>query len=176
MPAPRLLMRWPWSGNVTVAVDVLPGASVKELMQSLDDAGQRTPHRQCKTVIADFLPQKIGLVCLQNAGISAERKIHELNKREKSSLIDCIKALSLTIQRPRPLTEAMITQGGVATREINPKTMESKIVSGLYFCGEVIDIAGLSGGFNLAGRVFHRLCCRERGVREGLFSRGTFAR
>ena len=139
----------PLAGNITIAVDMQPGASVKELMQSLDEAGQKTPHRQGKNVMADFLPQKIGLVCLQNAGIAAERKIRELNKREKSSLIDCIKALSLTIQRPRPFTEAMITQGGVATREINPKTMESKIVSGLYFCGEVIDIAGLSGGFNL---------------------------
>ena len=76
-------------------------------------------------------------------------KVHQINKQQRMILCDLLKNLTFTITGVRPIEEAIITRGGVSTKEINPSTMESKIINGLFFCGEVIDVDAYTGGFNL---------------------------
>lgn len=83
------------------------------------------------------------------SNIPERKKVHDITKAERQSLIHAIKNLSFEITGTRPIAEAIITSGGVDVKEINPKTMESKLVSGLYFAGEIIDVDAYTGGFNL---------------------------
>lgn len=86
---------------------------------------------------------------IQLSGISPEKKVHEITKEERKRLLDLTRAFPFTITGLRDYKEAIITKGGVDVKNINPKTMESKLVSGLYFVGEVLDVDALTGGFNL---------------------------
>ena len=88
-------------------------------------------------------------VIIDLSGISKEKKVNQITKEERQSLVRLMKNLTTTIEKTRPLNEGIITAGGVSTDEINPSTMESKLVSGLYFAGEVIDVDAYTGGFNL---------------------------
>jgi predicted Rossmann fold flavoprotein len=88
-------------------------------------------------------------VVLDNAEIEREKATHSITREERQCLVETLKDLKLNVSGTRPLSEAIVTAGGVATNEINPRTMESKIISGLYFAGEIIDIDGNTGGFNL---------------------------
>ena len=83
------------------------------------------------------------------SGIKKDKRINEITKKERESLINVIKCFEITINGFRPIEEAIITRGGINTKEINPKTMESKIIKGLYFAGEIIDVDAYTGGFNL---------------------------
>ena len=83
------------------------------------------------------------------SGIDPEKKVNEITKEERSSFVKLIKNLPMTVTGTRSFNEAIITRGGVSTKEINPSTMESKLVQGLYFAGEVIDVDTETGGFNL---------------------------
>ena len=88
-------------------------------------------------------------VIIENSGINPRAKVRDIKKEERRNLVHAIKHLSLTLTGTRPLAEAIITSGGVSVKEINPKTMESRLVPGLYFAGEVIDVDAYTGGFNL---------------------------
>ena len=81
--------------------------------------------------------------------INDDKKVNQISKDERKRLCDVIQHLTLTVTSPRPIEEAIVTIGGVSTQEVNPKTMESKIIHNLYFAGEVMDIDGLTGGYNL---------------------------
>ncbi len=96
-----------------------------------------------------LLPEKLILPFLRRAEIAPDRKAGTITKTERKSILTNLKTYALHISAFRPIEEAIITDGGVSVKEINPKTMESKLVGGLYFCGEVIDVAGFTGGFNL---------------------------
>ena len=78
-----------------------------------------------------------------------EKKVNEVTKKERSNLVELLKGLNMTVTGTRGFAEAIITQGGVSVKEINPSTMESKLVKGLYFAGEVLDVDGVTGGFKL---------------------------
>jgi predicted Rossmann fold flavoprotein len=95
------------------------------------------------------LPQKLIDVCLGITGIESVKKASQINTKERERLIDFLKNFCLTITKARPITEAIVTQGGVSTQEINPRTMESRLHHGLYFCGEIIDVDADTGGYNL---------------------------
>ena len=86
---------------------------------------------------------------MAKSGIPGDKKVHQITKQERQALLDCFKRFTLPVADFRPVEEAIVTSGGVSTKEINPKTMESKLVSGLYFAGELIDVDGYTGGFNL---------------------------
>jgi hypothetical protein len=86
---------------------------------------------------------------IQLSGICPEKKVNEITREERRRFAELIKALPLTVTKTRGFDEAIITRGGVAVRELNPSTMESKKVRGLYFAGEVLDVDALTGGFNL---------------------------
>ena len=83
------------------------------------------------------------------SGISPHKKVNMITKEERETLLKLLKNLTMTVKRLRPIDEAIVTRGGIAVNEINPSTMESKLVKGLYFCGEVIDVDAYTGGYNL---------------------------
>ena len=97
----------------------------------------------------DLLPGRLIPVVLDAAFLDPDKQVNQISKEERSRLAYNLKNLSFPITRTRPLAEAIVTAGGVSTKEINPKTFESKIVKGLYFAGEVIDVDGYTGGYNL---------------------------
>ena len=86
---------------------------------------------------------------VEKSNINPEKKVNEINKLERKNLVKILKSFELIISGFRPIEEAIITSGGINIKEINPKTMESKIVPGLYFAGEIIDVDSYTGGFNL---------------------------
>ena len=99
--------------------------------------------------LGDLLPLKLIPVIIQLSGIDPRKKVNLITKAERMKLVELIRNFPVTAVRKRPIDEAIITSGGVSVREISPKTMESKKVSGLYFAGEVIDVDACTGGFNL---------------------------
>ena len=88
-------------------------------------------------------------VMIRLCGISPEKRINEITKEERNKIVELLKGLPLTVDGVRGFREAIITQGGVHVKEVNPSTMESKLVKGLYFAGEILDVDALTGGFNL---------------------------
>ena len=86
---------------------------------------------------------------LEQAGIDGRCQVNQISREQRQDLVDSLQALTLTITGTRPIEEAIVTAGGVSVREINPKTMESKLTPGLYFAGEVMDIDAYTGGYNL---------------------------
>jgi len=100
-------------------------------------------------VLSKFLPKSFVPVFLARAGIPADIKCNQISRTQRTHLAGMLADFRIKIKRPRPIEEAMVTKGGVSLKEIDPYTMESKLVKGLYFCGEVIDIDGKTGGYNL---------------------------
>ena len=88
-------------------------------------------------------------VIIEKSGINIDKKVNEINKKERHRLVNLLKNFEVTIKGFRFIDEAIITSGGINIKEINPKTMESKLVEGLYFAGEIIDVDAYTGGFNL---------------------------
>ena len=106
-------------------------------------------NKQFKNVITGWFPAKLYPVMLKLGGISPEKKVHEITRGERNAFLEKVKNLPFTITGLRDFNEAIITQGGVKVKEIDPGTMESKKVKGLYFIGEVLDVDAVTGGFNL---------------------------
>ena len=97
----------------------------------------------------DLLPSKLIPVIIKLSKINENKFVHQITKVERRQLVTLIQNLNFTIKALRPISEAIITAGGIDTKEINPSTMESKLIDGLYFAGEVIDVDSLTGGYNL---------------------------
>jgi predicted Rossmann fold flavoprotein len=95
------------------------------------------------------MPRKLIPLVISLSGIDPDKECHHITRGERSALVDIMKGLSLTVNGTRPVAEAIVTAGGVNVKEINPKTMESKLVRGLFFAGEVLDVDGYTGGYNL---------------------------
>ncbi len=98
---------------------------------------------------SDLLPRKLIEPFVELTGVEPRLKVHDLKKEQRRRVLTLLKALPVEIAGPRPVEEAIVTSGGVAVREVNPSTMESKIMPGLYFAGEVLDADAYTGGFNL---------------------------
>ena len=106
-------------------------------------------NKQFKNALGGLFPTKLIPVMVRLSGIDGEKKVNEITKEERKGFVQLIKNLPLTVTGTRPFAEAIITQGGVSVKDINPSTMESKLVKGLYFAGEVLDLDAHTGGFNL---------------------------
>ena len=106
-------------------------------------------NKQFKNSLEKLLPQKMITPIIVLTGINPEKRVNEITKEERAKLVKIIKNMELNISGFRPIEEAIITSGGVNIKEINPKTMESKIINGVFFAGEVIDLDAYTGGFNL---------------------------
>ena len=130
-------------------IDLKPGLDEKKLDNRLIREFDEQKNVQIKNGLSKLLPAKIIPVIIELSHISPEKRINEITREERKSLVNIIKAFPFSISAMRGFDEAIITRGGVKVGEINPKTMESKLVKGLYFAGEVIDTDALTGGFNL---------------------------
>ncbi|MCL2754689.1 MAG: NAD(P)/FAD-dependent oxidoreductase [Oscillospiraceae bacterium] len=130
-------------------IDLKPALDEKTLdARILRDFGQNK-NRRFKNALGDLLPEKLIPVIVQRSGISPEKQVNAISREERGRLVALLKTFELTAVKTRPIEEAVITDGGVCVKEVNPRTMESKLVHGLYFAGEVLDIAAFTGGFNL---------------------------
>ena len=130
-------------------IDLKPALTYEQLDKRILREFDENKNKQFKNAISTLFPSKMLSVMPQLAGIDAEKKVNEITKQERERFVDTIKHLELTITGIRDYNEAIITKGGISVSEISPSTMESKIVKGLYFAGEVLDLDALTGGFNL---------------------------
>lgn len=137
------------NGKIKVQIDLKPALSEEKLNLRLLRDFEKFKNKQIINSLYELLPRKIIEPVLQKAKIKNEKRINEITKKERENLIKVIKCFEITVNGFRPIEEAIITRGGINTKEINPKTMESKIVKGLYFAGEIIDVDAYTGGFNL---------------------------
>lgn len=130
-------------------IDLKPALSREQLDKRLLRDFEENKNRQFKNSLNGLLPAKLIPVMIQLSEILPEKPVNEITRKERGKLLDILKDLTLTVTGTRGFQEAIITQGGVHVREINPSTMESRLVKGLYFAGEVLDVDALTGGFNL---------------------------
>lgn len=135
--------------EVILEIDLKPGLSPKQLEERLLREFGIAGKKSVKNVLKELLPHKLTGVFVNLLGIDYNKRANQVTKEERRSILNMLKSLRLHIAGSLPLEEAMVTCGGVSTKEINPRTMESKIVQGLYFAGELIDGSAPSGGYNL---------------------------
>lgn len=135
--------------ELSAFIDLKPALSEKQLHARLLREFEAGINKQFKNVAAGMFPAKMFPVIMELGGIPPEKKVHEITKKERQDFIRMVKQFPMTITGLRNFREAIITQGGVNVKDIDPKTMESKKVKGLYFIGEVLDLDAVTGGFNL---------------------------
>ena len=135
--------------GVKLYIDLKPALSFEKLEARVMRDFEKYINKQLKNALFDLLPENLVPIIIELSGIDAQKPVNVIKKEERTRLINLLKALPLTIKALRPIDEAIVTAGGVNTDEINPSTMESKIIKNLYFCGEVIDVDAYTGGFNL---------------------------
>ena len=136
-------------GRYKIRIDLKPALDEKQLDLRIQRDFAENQNRDFINAIRKLLPAKLIPIAVRLSGIPAEQKVNTITKEQRKAFLDVIKAFPLTVADFRPIDEAIITSGGVSVKEINPKTMESKLVSGLFFAGEVIDVDAYTGGFNL---------------------------
>jgi len=137
------------SGPVSVSVDLKPGLTVSELRERLQRDFETYSKRSYRNILKGLLPNKMVDPFIEMTGIPPDKPGSRLGAAERESLLSLLKSLRFNIKQPLPLTSAIVTAGGVSLKEIDPRTMESRRVKGLFFCGEVIDIDANTGGYNL---------------------------
>lgn len=135
--------------NLILSVDLKAALSQEQLNARLLREFEENRNRQVKSVLVSLLPSSLVPVMLSYMGLPPEKKVNEISKEERLHMADCLKSFRMTVTGFRGYDEAIITRGGVSVKEINPSTMESKLVKGLYFAGEVLDLDAHTGGFNL---------------------------
>ena len=130
-------------------VDLKPALDEAALDRRLLSDFARYANSDFINAFSDLLPRKLIEPFVELTGVEPRLKVHDLKKEQRRRVLTLLKALPVEIAGPRPVEEAIVTSGGVAVREVNPSTMESKIMPGLYFAGEVLDADAYTGGFNL---------------------------
>ena len=135
--------------KIKLFIDFKPGLNHEMLDKRILRDFDEFKNKEFKNSLDKLLPQKLIPVIIELSGINPFKRVNEIKKEERRKLIELIKCFEVTIKGFRPVEEAIITAGGVSIKEINPKTMESKLVKGLYFAGEIIDVDAYTGGFNL---------------------------
>lgn len=133
----------------TLEIDLKPGLSEQQLDLRLQRDFQSFPNKDFSNILGKLLPAKMIPVIISLSDIKPDTKVNQITKQQRLDFGRLVKCFPLTVKSFRPVEEAIITSGGVDVKEISPKTMESKIVSGLYFIGEVLDVDAYTGGFNL---------------------------
>lgn len=135
--------------KIKLNIDLKPALSIEKLDDRILRDFAEFKNKEFKNSLDKLLPQKMIPVIIELSKIEPDKKVNEITKEERLNLVKIIKNLEIYISGFRPINEAIVTAGGISTKEINPKTMESKIVKNLYFAGEVIDVDAYTGGFNL---------------------------
>ena len=135
--------------ELRLVIDLKPALSVEQLDQRVLRDFDENMNKQFKNAIGKLFPAKLVPIMLELSGIDPDKKVNLISKEERQHFVWLMKNFEMTIKGLRDFNEAIITKGGVKVKEINPSTMESKLVQGLYFVGEVLDLDALTGGFNL---------------------------
>lgn len=135
--------------DIRVTIDLKPALDEKKLDERILRDFEQMKNKEMKNALDKLLPSSMRKVVLSLTKISEDKKIHDVTKEERERLIKIVKAFQLSVDSLRSFNEAIITKGGIMVKEIDPSTMESKLCSGLYFAGEVLDLDALTGGYNL---------------------------
>ena len=137
------------SAAYRLEIDLKPGLDEKKLDARLLRDFEKYANREFKNALGDLLGGKMIPVVIRLSGISEDTRVNGITREQRMKLLHVLKAFPVSVSGFRPIDEAIVTAGGVSTKEINPRTMESKLVQGLYFAGEVLDLDAYTGGFNL---------------------------
>ena len=135
--------------EVQLFVDLKPALSTEQLDKRILRDFEEKKNKQLKNALDGLLPAKMIPVIIQLAQIPGDKYVHDITREERQLLVELLKNLPITVTGTRPFNEAIITQGGISVKDINPSTMESKLIKNLYFAGEVLDLDAMTGGFNL---------------------------
>ncbi len=135
--------------TIDLFIDLYPKIKHHELKEKFIDEIEKRSKTEFKNFMRLFTPNRLIFVLVELTGIDPKKKVNQITKGERNAVLNLLKALPLTINGVLPIEKAMVTCGGVSKNEINPQTMESKIINGLYFAGEIIDFCAPSGGYNL---------------------------
>lgn len=135
--------------KVKIHIDLKPALDEEKLDNRILRDFEELKNKQFKNSLGLLLPKKMVEPMISIIGINPEKRINEITKEERKTIVKDLKNLELTINGFRGIEEAIVTKGGISIKEINPKTMESKLIQGLYFAGEIIDLDAFTGGFNL---------------------------
>ena len=138
-----------YAEGLSLSIDLKPALSEQQLDERVLRDFSENQNRQLKNALGRLLPAKLIPVVIRLSEVSGDRHVNEITREERGRLVHVLKHMELTVNGTRGFAEAIITRGGIALKEINPATMESKLVKGLHFVGEVLDIDALTGGFNL---------------------------
>ncbi|OGO02890.1 MAG: hypothetical protein A2Y59_03115 [Chloroflexi bacterium RBG_13_52_14] len=136
-------------GPVSVAIDLQLDLSEKQLHQRIRQDFELHGKRSYRRFLSGLLPRKMVEVLIEMTGILPDKPVNQISAEERKGLISLLKSLRFNIKGPLPIASAMVTAGGISLKEIDPRTMASRLVAGLYFCGEVIDLDAATGGYNL---------------------------
>ncbi len=136
-------------GNIRLKIDLKPALTEEKLDARILRDFEEVKNKEFKNSLNKLLPQKLIPVIIEKTEIDPYKRVNEITKEERTKIVKILKNFVISINGVRPIDEAIITSGGINIKEINPKTMESKIIKGLYFAGEIIDVDALTGGFNL---------------------------
>ena len=135
--------------KIQLQIDLKPALSLEKLDLRLQRDFAQEKNKEFKNSLNNLLPQKLIAIIVKLSEIKPNKQVNEITKEERLKLASLLKELKINISGFRPLDEGIVTSGGINIKEINPKTMESKIIEGLYFAGEIIDVDAYTGGFNL---------------------------
>jgi predicted Rossmann fold flavoprotein len=162
------------AGEIFLTVDFMPEAREEELAGRFMSLALEQPRKSCRSLVRQLLPERLADVLAEAHGEDMQKKAAEAGREAWRKMAGLVKGLRLAITGTRPLEEAMVTVGGVSTGEIDPRTMASRLVEGLYFAGEVMDVDACTGGFNMqiafsTGRLAG-LAAAEKAYTESLVS------
>ena len=135
--------------KIMLYIDLKPALSEEKLDERIQRDFLKYKNKEIRNGLDELLPKKMIIPVIELSGINENKKINSITKEERKKIVNILKKFPILISGFRPIEEAIITAGGISIKEINPKTMESKIVKGLYFAGEIIDVDAYTGGFNL---------------------------
>ena len=135
--------------KVYASIDLKPALSEEVLDKRIQRDFEKYSNKEFKNALDDLLPQKLIPIIIEKSKISEDKKVHQITREERLRLVNSIKDLKIVLSGFMPIDIAIVTCGGVDVKQVNPKTMESKVIPNLYLAGEVLDIDALTGGFNL---------------------------
>lgn len=136
------------SGDI-LEIDLKPALDFEQLDKRVCQDFAHYSNKNLSNALGDLLPSKLIPVMIEISGLSAYQKVHDITKAQRQTFVRLLKNFSFTVKGLRPIEEAIVTAGGVDVRQVNPKDMQSKLVTGLYFAGEILDVDAYTGGFNL---------------------------
>ncbi len=135
--------------ELSLKINLKPALNEQQLDQRIQRDFHKYQRKQLQNSLKDLLPSRLIPVVIKLSDIDEEKYVHQITKEERHNLLKVLTGMPMSITGPRSLAEAIVTKGGISLKEINPKTMESKLIEGLYFAGEILDIDGVTGGYNL---------------------------